>query len=549
MSMEDELSTIAEQLYLEQLNKKEWLRKEADKMAQWEKEQLLKDEMEVMKRKQKLLDLEEKKMKLAELRKKQRGDVASLRQNDLLSARNEALKLSKQMRIQNKAKFVSKRRKGKEVSEKDLFSGSMQLPSVAKMPSEVSLFSATHTGHTAFNKKDINFAENDSDFEQDSNVSTSMSRYESLQTETELHCALKELMAEKRGLRLQLMQKKTSANSSEDILEVKGFQLRIKQISGMETYIKGRVEKLVKKEAEAIVEMEEVERTNAVALPSSDFDMKRRLSSTGLHPTSSNIYHDIETTLREINELVLKSDVVGLFNNNILIPVEDQDVLSRTAGILKMKTCDFIVKVKQNGDDDINGYESKLERALVLVQTFLDKVVALKEKGRVGDVTSCAPQSDSKSFSGTLAPTNAATTSTAVSTATATVLQPDTTIEESQSMPTLGSHSNVTAAQNVCVDDSIIVMSSTSSSAILASQPGMEKNTTTAKESMWEEVKRVIPGSEKPNEKESISLSTSVETKINCVDLETNKTDENNSVIEKGDDDCKDRQFCWSMKT
>ena len=68
MVVEDELSVLSEQLYVEELEKREWLRKEAAKLAAWEKEQQEKDEIEMKKRKEKLLELEKKKKKLAELR-------------------------------------------------------------------------------------------------------------------------------------------------------------------------------------------------------------------------------------------------------------------------------------------------------------------------------------------------------------------------------------------------------------------------------------------------------------------------------------------------
>jgi hypothetical protein len=502
MSMEDALSAVGEQLFLEQQEKEEWLRKEAAKMAQWEKEQQLKDEIEMKKRKQKILDLEEKKRKLAELRKTQDGDVASSRQSDLLSARNEALKLSKQMRIQNKAKFVSKRRKGRETSQKDLFSGSMMLPQAEKM-SPASLFSSTHAGHSDFSKavegdsvaKDKCLAK-ESPVDDESTALCDMSKFEALLSETELHCALKELMAEKRGLRLELMQKKSSAVSSEDILEVKACQLRIKQISAIETYIKGRVEKLVQKETEVVVKLEgekEKEKEEVVAdvggggenYPSAavavskqgpDLDMTRRFSTE--HSSSAiaqlqinSVYHDIETNLRETNELVLKADVVGLFGTSANVPSDELGTLARRAGLLKMKTVDFIVKISHNGDDDINGYDNKLKEALDKLQIFLENVAGQKKRKK------CQQQPGASS------PPVAPKSSTIASQQTAAV-------QESQSMPLLGNVNTMTV-QTHSVSESVI-MTPSSSSAILITKPAPQNKATSVKDTKWEEVKKTI---------------------------------------------------------
>eukprot|EP01038_Epipyxis_sp_PR26KG_P012569 gene12569-16857_t len=112
MSYEDDLSRLAEQDYREQIEKIKWKEREKLKLIEWEKEQKLKDNIEAQKRKERLAILEEKKAKLAEIRKLQGDNMGSNGQNNtnesLLKAREEAARLNKQLRIQNKAKFVSK---------------------------------------------------------------------------------------------------------------------------------------------------------------------------------------------------------------------------------------------------------------------------------------------------------------------------------------------------------------------------------------------------------------------------------------------------------
>lgn len=113
MLIEDEISHVAELDFREEFERKEWLRKEALKMSRWEEEQRMKDIEEEKLRKERLLEMEAKKRKLAELKEKNgiKDSNSVTQKEDLERARQESLRLSKQMRIQNKAKFVSKKRK------------------------------------------------------------------------------------------------------------------------------------------------------------------------------------------------------------------------------------------------------------------------------------------------------------------------------------------------------------------------------------------------------------------------------------------------------
>ena len=501
MSVEDELSMIAEQLFLEKQEKAEWLRQEAAKMALWEKEQQRKDEDDLKKRKQKLLDLEEKKRKLRELRKTQDCENSVVRESKLSSARTEALKLSKQTRIQNKAKFVSKKRKVKEASMKDLFSGSMKLPTTTEKVSTAAIFSSTYAGHS---ERVMELKIDDVDV---SSPGINYETYESLQTETELHCALKKLMVEKRGLRLQLMQKKSSATSSEHVAQVKVIQQRIKEIGAIEIYIRGRVDKLVTKEPdeiigvidETVVEAKNIVRSRANSAHVVELDMTRRFSRDQVpsFQQCNTMYHGIETVLRETNELVLKSEVVGLFNNNVIIDVNELDSLLRRAGLLKMKTNDFLEKLKQARDDDVNGYESKLKASLIKILSFLDKVDKYKEKkvdagnSDLTDVCSKnlkhqSPRRGSKHLSSVTNPQGI------------TIIREETPILESVSVPTLGIGSTK-IMQVVDVDESVVL---TTSGVSLSSPSTL---CSAVKDTKWQEVKKTITHSRRKDDEVSSS--------------------------------------------
>jgi len=491
MSMEDELSKVSEQLWLEQQEKADWLRQEAEKLAEWEKEQRRRDEEEQKRRKRKLLELEEKKMKLAELRKAQDSDGSAARQDDLKSARNEALKLSKQARIQNKAKFVSKRRKVKETSQKDLFSGSLQLPSTEKAPG-VKLFSSTHIGLSDSKKDDL--FKGDAVQKQAPKI-CGFEKYENLQTETELHGALKEVMAEKRGLRLQLMHKKSSAETSEHITEVKDIQCRIKQISDIEVYIKDRLDKLVtKKSVEDVVTEDVIDgpstldpspckkvRSRANSRQGGELNMSRRISRERIvaQQQINGLYHEIEGTLREIAELVLQSEVVGCLHNNVKFFAEDVDALLRRAGLLKMKSSDYIAKIKQGRDQDINGYENKLQDAMLKLQTFLDKLITYKSSEEVRGAPAVSSMS-TKNVSGH-------PKSPRLELETTVDERQEYPILESMSVPTLGGL-NTKLVHTVDVNESVVL----NASGAPLIQMTLNSDSVAVKDTKWEEVKKNV---------------------------------------------------------
>ena len=379
MTMEDELSAINEQFYLEQLEKKEWLRQEAEKLAQWEREQQLQDEIEMKKRQQKLRDLEEKKLKLAELRKSHHSQGPSTRQSDLSNARNEALRLSKQMRIQNKAKFVSKKRKGMGSSQKDSRRSSLA-------SDQLNPLSPQNIGHIIYDisshGKGKKVLTGCGAMEQNPGPLSDISKYESLRSEMELHCALKELMVEKRGLRLELMQKKSAASSQKEAAEVRECHERIRQIGILENFVRDRVDHLVKKERNedsdvCVTGADDSNSGNENVCTSRRFSTHSNTTMTLLQP-KSNLYHDIENIVREIKELLLKSEVLNFFHCSFELSVVELDAFIRNANLLRMKANAFVEKIKQDTNEDINGYENKLDEVLRKLHPLLERAEKCK---------------------------------------------------------------------------------------------------------------------------------------------------------------------------
>ncbi len=127
--IEDELSHLVEMDYRELLERKMWQKREAERLAEYERQQRLNDEIEDRLRKERMKDLEAKRAKLAEIRRLQAANseaAANGNNSNIATVREEANKLNRQLNIQNKAKFVTKRKvvpaveiAAPEVSEQD----------------------------------------------------------------------------------------------------------------------------------------------------------------------------------------------------------------------------------------------------------------------------------------------------------------------------------------------------------------------------------------------------------------------------------------------
>lgn len=105
---EDEISRICEMDFREEISRKKWREAEELKLALWEAKQMEIDRLENLEREKRREQLEEKKQKLAELKKNFQPSAATATNSTMQAAKDEAAKISKNMRIQNKAKYVSK---------------------------------------------------------------------------------------------------------------------------------------------------------------------------------------------------------------------------------------------------------------------------------------------------------------------------------------------------------------------------------------------------------------------------------------------------------
>eukprot|EP00602_Paraphysomonas_sp_CaronLab_P009640 CAMPEP_0185021000 /NCGR_PEP_ID=MMETSP1103-20130426/3649_1 /TAXON_ID=36769 /ORGANISM="Paraphysomonas bandaiensis, Strain Caron Lab Isolate" /LENGTH=1577 /DNA_ID=CAMNT_0027552265 /DNA_START=163 /DNA_END=4896 /DNA_ORIENTATION=+ len=401
MEVEDDLSAVAEQMFKEELEREEWRRKEALRLAAWEDEQRRKDEAEALRRRERLAELEAKKAKLAELRQKQKlsAPAAANRQQDVESARAEARKMGKQMRIQNKAKFVSRKRKDSvssastEVPDSSPGSGSA-VASAQQIPNAVPPSPGIRKG-SVIGTPVVPPPE-------------AVAEIESLTSETDLHRYLKERMAEKRSLRLEIMTLRGAGKKS-DSSDLSAIQRRVDEITSLEALIQARIDKIVHQKQDAAMDNKENVDTESQGLnsPRSENNLiggdvtscrVRTGSSAGFGASSlrfggasplkknmtvrnlgiaggskdDDLYAQIEKCLQESNEIVVKANVVDLLTGH-REGAEDSELAKamRQAGILKLQMTDLMSKI--TGGDDMVGYGERMKESIAKLVKFLDK--------------------------------------------------------------------------------------------------------------------------------------------------------------------------------
>lgn len=116
MSMEDQLSALVEQDYREHMERQKWKQREKEKLIEWERQQREKDILEEEERKKRMVELEEKKRKLEALKKQQQQANANQGKSEQ-QMKEEGDRINRQLRIQNRAKFVSKKISGGATAE------------------------------------------------------------------------------------------------------------------------------------------------------------------------------------------------------------------------------------------------------------------------------------------------------------------------------------------------------------------------------------------------------------------------------------------------
>jgi len=109
MELEDERSELVEQEFREKEQQAAWHRKEAEQLRKYELEQQQRDEEERRKQSERMQELEEKKRRLQEMQRRSAGTTAKANSEVKKATGEEAAQLARQLRIQNRAKFVTKR--------------------------------------------------------------------------------------------------------------------------------------------------------------------------------------------------------------------------------------------------------------------------------------------------------------------------------------------------------------------------------------------------------------------------------------------------------
>jgi ankyrin repeat protein len=261
MVMEDELSRLAEHDYKEQLERLLWEKKEKEKLAEFERALQARDAEEAEARKARMAALEEKKAKLAELRRLQilsGADGAQAQQN----TRQEAAKLDKQLRIQNKAKFVTKKIQAHGgaaneavVSVTDaatvmdgaavLEGGAPAAGALAEVATGERVDGAVDTAFAAVATVAAASAQSNSE-----EMAAFAAIVSAVESEAELKAMQRELMAEKRALRLEQKQRlagqgKTGAQDPAEVEHAKELRRRIAEVTQKESAVQKRVEQLL----------------------------------------------------------------------------------------------------------------------------------------------------------------------------------------------------------------------------------------------------------------------------------------------------------------
>lgn len=370
MTIEDEVSRYIENEYREELMRSEWKQQEERKMLEWEARQRELDEKERCDRERRLVDLEAKKAKLKEIKQLQQLTSGNSCNSDADKAaaaqavRDEAAKIAKQMRIQNKAKFVSKRIKAGDslqqvvadtappeavlpLTEGDLNglvgSTSILSPTRSMRSSHGASFFGSSSanilgtqsipGHVADDCFGMSFrlvAEPVEVVEVEEPLSAEfLQSIAACETEAELRVMLKALMMEKRSLRLEQKQRPVEAGAStveaeEAKQRAKAMRVRLRDLSRRDDAIQRRLDELMKKKNAPVGSSQE------------DLPVVGQSTSTALVDTRSRTeedkaieeartYQRAESLLREAGQL-LRSQVVVDKRAALSLSVEMADV-------------------------------------------------------------------------------------------------------------------------------------------------------------------------------------------------------------------------------
>ena len=258
MLTEDEFSHLAELAFKDKEEQRRWQEAEAAKLVEFERALQAKDAEEAEMRKARMVALEAKKAKLVELKRLQGlsngqdGQGTTNSQQSQNSTREEAAKLTKQMRIQNKAKFVTKKIHANIIAA----SGDV-VPVSDIFPDQAGMLPTILPDNASYNPQPLPTGEAKTAVQLVVTSSCSLSeecmQFEAsvagVESEVELKKLQRELMAEKRALRLEQKQRMANhgGNSQEsaDIEYAKELRKKISDNTAKEGVVKKRLEHLL----------------------------------------------------------------------------------------------------------------------------------------------------------------------------------------------------------------------------------------------------------------------------------------------------------------
>jgi hypothetical protein len=274
------------------------------------------------------------------LRRTQQADALAASSDTVLAIREEQQKLAKQMRIQNKAKFVSKRTKdGITASDDQALASSHDSLRVAD------------TTSAADKTKELN------EIAQPILPSSECEAIVAISSESELREVQKQVMVEKRKLRLETLQ-----GGGENSAEIK-HQLDI--LAAKDALIQRQINVVVKKEPA----------------------LNKNASATGSEPSSSNargvnygalqgknrrakdVFEEAETILRKVNEALSGTD-------RRRAAIGDDGPGPQPLVIIELQISNLLNRMPDGSENDPVGYRGKLVEALQKIDVF--KKVAIE---------------------------------------------------------------------------------------------------------------------------------------------------------------------------
>lgn len=284
-----------------------------------------------------------RKQKLAELRKTQQADALVASNDAVLAIREEQQKLAKQMRIQNKAKFVSKRAKDGAPASDD-----QTVPVTNETMRGADTTSAGHAKEVNGTVEPIL-------------PSSECEMIAAVSSENELRELQKQVMVAKRKLRLEMLQ-----GGGENSVEIKQ-QLDI--LAAKDSLIQHQIDVVVKKEPA-------VNKNSAASEPrSSNARSVNNDNRQGQYRRANDVFEEAETVLRKVNEAISGKDrrrpVVG-----------DDSSGPQPLVILELQISNLLNRMPNSSEDDPVGYRAKLTEALQKIDAFKKMAVEAGEVPR-----------------------------------------------------------------------------------------------------------------------------------------------------------------------